>query len=59
MTTILVWLLLVTSNGGNAYGHAHVMEKFPTAEMCEHVRRNIPGVGVAARCIQAEILVPK
>ena len=59
MTTILVWLLLVVSDGPYNRGTASVLEKFPTAEQCEHVRRYIPTTVVESHCVQANILVPK
>lgn len=60
MTTMLVWLLIATSDGYYNRGSVTTVERFASKTNCEHVLNNIPNKhSVEAKCIQAEILVPK
>jgi len=58
MKTVLVWLLLVTSDGSQNRGVATVLERFAEQSECERVKSYIPNSGnVVSRCIQARVLV--
>ena len=47
METVTLWLLITV---GGYYGHeATVVERFPTVEQCEHVRKSIPFSNVSLR----------
>lgn len=70
MNTVLVWILIAVSDGNSTYGNVTVVGHFPDKVQCEHVLRNIPNLNrnnsngyvegdVAARCVQARIVVPK
>lgn len=59
MTTMLVWLLISVSGGYYNHGTATNIAMFKDVSQCEHVLKNIPSDQVKAKCIQAEILVPK
>lgn len=60
MTTMLVWLLIVTSNGSSNRGSVVVVERFADVTQCKHVLDNLPNkYSLEARCIQASILIPK
>lgn len=57
MIEVLVWLLIVSGRHSDVY----TVERFPTVEACDHVRKNLPYVysdNQSSRCIQARILVP-
>lgn len=58
MITMLVWLLISTSDGAYNRGNTAVVERFKTKEMCEHVMKNSPLLNrnQEMRCIQAEIV---
>ena len=60
MTTITVWLL-ITVGGYNA-NEVVVVDRFPDAEQCEHVRKAIPfwteGKRKETRCIEAKVVRP-
>jgi hypothetical protein len=58
MKTILVWMLLSTSDGVYNRGTVTVVGHFPDAEQCEHVRKNIPNTdSLNSRCVQAKLVV--
>lgn len=70
MNTVLVWMLIAVSDGSSTYGNVTVVDHFPDAVQCQHVLNNIPNINrlsskgyiqgdVAARCVQARIMVPK
>lgn len=57
MTTITLWLLV--SVGGYGRDQYVVIDRFPTATDCEHVRASLPTVDVTkahARCIEAKVV---
>lgn len=58
MITMMVWLLISTSDGVNNRGNTTVVERFKTKEMCEHVMKNSPllNTNQKMKCIQAEII---
>lgn len=59
MTTMLVWLLIV-ANGYGYDGNTKVIERFADSTQCQHVLQNLPRKsGIDAKCVQANILVPK
>ncbi|MBQ5557935.1 MULTISPECIES: hypothetical protein [Gammaproteobacteria] len=60
METVTLWLLITV---GGYYGHeATVVERFPTVEQCEHVRKSIPfsneSLRKGTRCVEAKVLRP-
>jgi hypothetical protein len=58
MTTILVWMLIVTSAGGYNHGTVTVVGQFPDAAECYKVQGAIPNKDqVKSICVQAKILV--
>lgn len=60
MTTMLVWLLIVTSDGVYNRGNVVVLELFTDVTQCSHVLGNLPNKSsFEAKCVQANILVPK
>lgn len=60
MTTVTLWLLI--SVGGYNSNQVTVVERFPSAEQCEHVRKSIPFWTAAlqkeTRCIEAKVARP-
>ena len=63
MKTVIVWLLITVSDGASNQGNVRVVERFPTSDACEFVRKNIPPSdkrlkNSLERCIQATIVVP-
>ena len=60
MTTMLVWLLIVTSDGVYNRGNVVTVERFADVTQCKHVLDNLPNKSsLEAKCVQANILVPK
>lgn len=60
MVTMMVWLLIVTSNGTHGEGNVSVLAKFSAANECSRVEDLIPAKQyVSSRCVQATILVEK
>lgn len=57
MTIITLWLLLSVSDGSYNRGNALVVERFATAEQCEHVRKHLAklGSGHDTQCVQAQV----
>lgn len=57
MTTVSVWLLIVVATYGAGTGQVTVLERFPTVEQCEGVRKAIPADQKwTGRCIYASIV---
>jgi hypothetical protein len=55
LTTVLVWLLMVSDHNGDG---TKVVAKFKDQNQCEHVLKNIPGREdhtFHAKCVQANI----
>jgi|GEM_PF-6605144 hypothetical protein len=60
MQAVFLWLLVVVSNGDYNRGNVDVLERFPTVEQCEQVRKNLPKAdydAYSARCIQAQVIL--
>lgn len=59
MTIVTLWLLI--SVGGYGTDQVVLVERFQSAEQCEHVRKHIPLVyeskRAQVRCIKAEVAV--
>ena len=57
MTAITLWLLIAVSDGSYNRGNVTVVERFTSAEQCEHVRKSIANVGSGheMRCVQAVV----
>jgi hypothetical protein len=55
--TIVLWLLVAVSDGGNNRGTVSVVERFVSKQACEDVSGQIPRAGdnVLTRCIRAEL----
>lgn len=57
MQAIFLWLLLST----DYHGQTIVVERFPTVEQCEHVRKSAPlgyyELRVKLRCVQAQVIL--
>lgn len=59
MKTVIVWLLISISDGsGNAgtRGVLTVVDKFPTQNDCEWVRKEIDNTNVETKCVQAKVV---
>lgn len=59
MTTIVVWILISISTSYYNNGTVTVIDRFPTAQVCEFVRQNMPqgrAGGHEARCVQATVV---
>lgn len=57
MTTITLWLLITV--GGYGRDQYVVIDRFPSAADCEHVRASLPLVDATkphARCIEAKVV---
>lgn len=59
MNTIVVWLLISTSQYASGAGVANVIERFASAVDCEYVRKEMHGMAdgiVKTKCVQAKIV---
>ena len=60
MATITLWLLI--SIGGYNGNQVVLVERFPNAEQCEHVRKSLPfwteEKRKETRCIEAKVVRP-
>ena len=57
MTTITLWLLIVSSSNYRGASVPQVLERFATSADCQHVLESMPkGHENTARCIQAKVV---
>jgi hypothetical protein len=57
MTTITLWLLIVSSSNYRGASVPQVLERFATSADCQHVLESMPkGYENTARCVQAKVV---
>lgn len=60
MATVTLWLLI--SIGGYNGNQVVLVERFPNAAQCEHVRKSLPfyfdSKRETTRCIEAKVVLP-